>query len=44
MRTRRFVAGAASAATIALFAGSAIAWAAESITLDFVRHGEAGDS
>lgn len=44
MLTHRAVVGAASAATIALFAGPSIAWAAESLTLDLVRHGEAGDS
>ncbi|MEO8814987.1 MAG: histidine phosphatase family protein [Mycobacterium sp.] len=31
-------------ATALLFFGAASAWAAESITLDFVRHGEAGDN
>lgn len=44
MLNHRFVAGAASVAAVALFAGPAIAWGAESITLDFVRHGEGGDS
>ncbi|MGV0734277.1 phosphoglycerate mutase family protein [Mycolicibacter sinensis] len=44
MPTHRFVSSAASAAVLALFAGPAIAWGAESITLDFVRHGEAGDN
>ncbi|OBK88492.1 phosphoglycerate mutase family protein [Mycolicibacter sinensis] len=44
MPTHRFVAGTASAAALALFACPAIAWGAGSITLDFVRHGEAGDN
>lgn len=35
---------AALPATVLLFGGAATAWAAESITLDLVRHGEAGDN
>ena len=44
MPNYRFAAGAATTAALALFAGPAFARAAESITLDFVRHGEAGDN
>ena len=42
MRLRNVVVGLLSAGP--LFAGSATAWADELITLDFVRHGEAGDT
>ena len=42
MRLRNVVVGLLSAGP--LFAGSATAWADDLITLDFVRHGEAGDT